>query len=82
MYTVDIQKASLSSLVRSIERGEETEIILTRNGSPVAKVVPFDAPGPRIGVAEGLFLVPDIDAHNETVSLLFLKAETKNEESS
>ena len=49
--------------------------MIARNGRPAAKLVPMDsAPaGKRIGVAKGLFEVPDtIDAHNDEVSQLFM----------
>jgi len=68
-------KSSLSRLVDAIEQGEIPEIIIARNGKPAAKLVPVDTPPPgkRIGVAKGLFDVPDdIDAHNADVARLFL----------
>jgi antitoxin (DNA-binding transcriptional repressor) of toxin-antitoxin stability system len=68
-------KTSLSRLVEAIEQGEEREIVIARNGRPVARLVPMDSgpAGKRIGVAKGLFVVPDdIDAHNDEVSRLFL----------
>lgn len=76
MLTVDVQDAqiSLESLVEAIELGREREIVIARNGRPVAKLVPLDAgtTGPRLGVAKGLFEVPDdIDTHNDEVTRLF-----------
>lgn len=68
-------KSSLSRLVEAIEQGQEREIIIARNGRPAAKLVPMDTVprGMRIGVAKGLFEVPDsIDAHNDEVARLFL----------
>lgn len=68
-------KSSLSRLVEAIEQGREREIVIARNGRPAAKLVPMDTvpPGKRIGVARGLFEVPDsIDAHNDEVARLFL----------
>lgn len=68
-------KSTLSRLVEAIEQGQEREIIIARNGRPVAKLVPIDAvsAGKRIGVAKGKFKVPDsIDAHNEEVARMFL----------
>lgn len=67
-------KTSLSRLVEAIEQGQEREIVIARNGRPAAKLVPMDsAPaGKRIGIAKGLFVVPDtIDANNDEVSQLF-----------
>ena len=77
MQTVNMlqAKSSLSRLVEAVEQGQEREIVIARNGRPVAKLVPMDtAPfGKRIGVAKGLFVVPDsIDAHNDEVSQLFI----------
>jgi antitoxin (DNA-binding transcriptional repressor) of toxin-antitoxin stability system len=48
-------KSSLSRLVEAIESGEETEIIIARNGRPAARLVPLvsKATGKRIGVAKG-----------------------------
>lgn len=68
-------KSTLSRLVDAIEQGQEREIVIARNGRPAAKLVPMDAApaGKRIGVAKGLFEVPDtIDAHNDEVSQLFI----------
>lgn len=68
-------KSSFSRLVEAIEKGEEREIVIARNGRPVARLVPMDtAPaGKRIGVAKGRFKVPDsIDTHDEEVVRLFL----------
>lgn len=68
-------KSSLSRLVEAVEQGEEREIIIARNGRPVARLVPLESEpaGKRIGVAKGKFKVPDdIDAHNEDVARLFL----------
>lgn len=67
-------KSSLSRLVESIEQGREREIVIARNGRPVAKLVSIDAvpAGKRLGIAKGKFKVPDnIDAHNAEVARLF-----------
>ena len=72
-------KTSLSRLVESIEQGQEREIVIARNGRPAAKLVPVDAApaGQRLGVAKGLFEVPDnIDAHNNEVLQLFMAGVT------
>lgn len=70
-------KSNLSRLVESIEQGEEREIIIARNGRPAAKLVPLSSvpASRRIGVAKGLFEVPDdIDANNAEVARMFLGA--------
>ncbi len=66
-------------LVEAIEQGKEREITITRNGRPVARLVPVDEVDVyrRLGVARGKFEAPDdIDAHNEEVASLFLKVGT------
>lgn len=68
-------KSQLSKLVEAIELKVESEIIIARNGRPIAKLVALDTPASaqRIGVAKGAFDVPhDIDQHNEQVASLFL----------
>lgn len=68
-------KSSLSRLVEAIEQGQEREIVIARNGRPVAKLVPVDAvaAGQRIGVAKGKVVVPDtIDNNNDEVARLFM----------
>ncbi len=68
-------KSSLSRLVESIEQGKEREIVIARNGRPVAKLVPIDVTSAnnRIGIAKGLFEVPyDIDTYNDEVAQLFV----------
>lgn len=56
-------KSSLSRLLDAIEQGREQEIIIVRNGRPVARLVPIAdttaASDRRFGVAKGLFVVPD-----------------------
>lgn len=57
-------KTHLSRLVEAVETGAEAEIIIARNGRPVARLVAIAraAPGARIGVAKGRFKAPDPDA--------------------
>jgi len=67
-------KSTLSRLVEAVESGVETEIVIARNGRPVARLVPLPTtPTPiRIGVARGQFVVPDdIDETNDEVAALF-----------
>lgn len=71
-------KSSLSRLVESLEQGQKREIIIARNGKPAAKLVSIDHIGQRIGVAKGLFEMPEnIDAHNDEVAALFLGQNTR-----
>ncbi|MHB8236722.1 MAG: type II toxin-antitoxin system Phd/YefM family antitoxin [Acidithiobacillus ferrivorans] len=68
-------KSFLSRLGEAIEQGQKREIVIARNGRPAAKLVPTDAAlsGKRIGVAKGLFVMPDsIDAHNDVVARLLM----------
>jgi prevent-host-death family protein len=67
-------KSNLSRLVEAVESGAETEIIIARNGRPAARLVAIapSAAGPRIGVAEGKFVVPEtIDADETAVAETF-----------
>lgn len=76
MQTVSLfdAKTNLSRLIEQIVTGVEDEIVISRNGKPVARVVPIRADvSCRIGLARGEFKVPDdIDAHNAEVAALFL----------
>lgn len=77
MQTVNMlqAKSSLSRLVEAIEQGEEREIIIARNGRPAAKLVPVSElpSGQRLGVAKGVFEVPDnIDGTNDEITKIFL----------
>lgn len=47
-------KTNLSKYVSSVEDKVEPFIIIVRNGTPVAKIVPFEEDtGKRIGIAKG-----------------------------
>ena len=76
MQTVSLfdAKTHLSRLIDQIASGAETEIVISRNGKPVARVVPIEGDvSRRIGVAKGEFKVPEnIDAHNAEVAAMFL----------
>jgi prevent-host-death family protein len=75
MQTVSLfdAKTHLSRLIEQIATGAENEIVISRNGKPVARVLPIQPDASqRIGVAAGEFEVPDdIDAHNAEVAELF-----------
>jgi antitoxin (DNA-binding transcriptional repressor) of toxin-antitoxin stability system len=80
MPVVDILEAQsdLLRLVNAVKSGAEKEIVIARNGEPVALLVPIEAPsaGQRIGVAKGKFNVPDnIDGDNALIAELFLGLE-------
>lgn len=67
-------KTNLSKLVEAIESGREDEIVIARNGRPVARLARLKdkSVGHRLGVARGKFVLPDsFDADNEAISKLF-----------
>ena len=77
MTTVNMfeAKSNLSRLVAAVESGSETEIIIARNGRPVARLVPITplSTGQRIGIANGMFVMPEsIDAADKEIEDLFL----------
>ena len=79
MQTVSLfdAKTHLSGLIEQIVSGAETEITIARHGRPVARLVPVPPPDTmkRIGIAAGLFQVPDdIDANNADVLNLMVGA--------
>jgi prevent-host-death family protein len=68
-------KSTLSRLVQAVEEGHQAEVVIARNGRPVARLVPIEkSPASRrLGVARGRFVVPDsIDAHAAEAAALFL----------
>jgi prevent-host-death family protein len=76
MPTVNMLEAKthLSKLVESLESGQETEIVIARNGRPAARLVPLkpEGSGQRIGIAKGKYVIPDnIDEDNELIADLF-----------
>ncbi|MGH8191918.1 MAG: type II toxin-antitoxin system Phd/YefM family antitoxin [Rhodanobacteraceae bacterium] len=69
-------KTNLSKLVDRIERGQDREIVIARNGRPAARLVPIVArvPGKRIGLLKGKFKAPSLerlDARNTAIGRLF-----------
>ena len=59
--------------VQTVETGQEAEIIIIRQGKPVARVTAVqDAkPSKRIGVARGRLKVPeDLDKYNDEIAEL------------
>ncbi len=59
VMTVSVREAKthLSPLLQRIAAGED--VIITRSGQPVARLVPIDETRPMFGVDEGRFVVPD-----------------------
>lgn len=80
MTTVNIfeAKTNLSRLLEAIETGAESEIIIARNGRPVARLAPLEPKKRqvRLGLAKGMFEVPDdIDEANPEIARMFGMAE-------
>ena len=79
MTTVNMLKAktNLSKLVEAVESGTEKEIIIARNGKPVARIVPIEAAksnGVRLGLLDGQFAdmsLEEFDADNAEIARLF-----------
>jgi prevent-host-death family protein len=75
MRTVNMldAKTNLSRLVEAVESGDESEILIARNGKPVARLTAVKSDvSKRIGVAKGEFEVPDdIDLYNDEIAELF-----------
>lgn len=79
MPTVNMHKAKtgLSKLVAEIESGAEPEIIIARNGKPVARLVPIDAmkiEPRRLGLAEGKYPPLDFQAFQALDQLIWAEA--------
>ena len=67
-------KTQLSRLVEAIELGEERDVVIARNGRPVARLTSLEPQRrPRQqGVAKGLFVAPEsIDGANPLMAELF-----------
>ena len=59
MHQVSVHEAKthLSRLLRRANNGEE--VVITRSGQPVARLVPMAKERPVFGIDEGRFVVPD-----------------------
>ena len=80
MPTVNMHEAKtrLSQLVNAVKTGAESEIVISQNGVPAARLVPLDAGAPakrrpvKFGLAKGKWEIPDdIDALNPEIEKLF-----------
>ena len=54
MYTFQEARSNLSRLLKEAERGEE--VVITRHGKPVAKLVPVLRAKGRLGSMRGLII--------------------------
>lgn len=63
MQKIDVLEAAstLEQLVDDLESGRKREVVITKDGRPVAKLLPIERGdlSRRIGVAKGKFEVPD-----------------------
>jgi prevent-host-death family protein len=67
-------KTHLSRLVEAIETGAEREVVIARNGRPVARLTSLESePRPRrLGLARDQFTAPEsIDTSNPLIAELF-----------
>lgn len=77
MQTINLfqAKTHLSKLIDQSASGEESEFVISRNGKPVARMVPIaqqDDVSRPIGIAQGEFSIPEnIDGSNQDVADLF-----------
>jgi antitoxin (DNA-binding transcriptional repressor) of toxin-antitoxin stability system len=76
MHQVNVfqAKTELSKLISALENGTDDEIIIARNGKPVAKLLKWEAKSAasRIGVAKGKFRVPDdFNADDDFIDVMF-----------
>ena len=55
--TVHAAKTHLARLLREVAAGHE--VVITRSGQPVAKLVNIDEGRPIFGIDKGRFVVPD-----------------------
>ena len=75
---VPMQKvqSDLLGFIRMVETGQEKEIVIVRQGKPIARVTAFPERGEisskRVGVARGRLKVPeDLDKYNDEIAELF-----------
>jgi prevent-host-death family protein len=79
MTAINISKAksNFSRLIAAIETGGEAEIVIARNGRPVARLVPVAiAPDPsrRLGLLAGKYAsmtLEEFDAENGRIAAIF-----------
>ena len=57
-------KTNLTKLIRLLETRQEDEILIARNGQPVAKIVKFEKQTGRIGSASRKHRSLDLDEFN------------------
>lgn len=78
MTAIGISKAksNFSRLIAAIETGREAEIVIARNGRPVARLVPMAASADasrRLGLLAGKYapmMLEEFDAENERIAAI------------
>jgi antitoxin (DNA-binding transcriptional repressor) of toxin-antitoxin stability system len=68
-------KTELSRLISALENGTDDEIIIARNGKPVAKLLKREekSTASRIGAAKGKFRMPDdFDSDTDLIKGMFV----------
>ena len=55
--TVHAAKTHLSELLREVAAGQD--VVITRSGKPIAKLVALEEERPIFGIDKGRFVVPD-----------------------
>ena len=48
-------KTNLSQLIKLLETKQEDEIIIARNGNPIAKLIYYEKPTKRTGISKGKY---------------------------
>ena len=76
MLTFNVLEAGpdLSRLVEAVENGSETEIVIARDGKPVARLAATPDASKRLGLWDGRYPVTtqaEFDADNETIAAMF-----------
>jgi len=74
MHMVNILEAKthLSRLVEEIASGALRDIVIARNGKPVARLVPIEQRPVTLGVLHGKYQIPlDIDVGNAEIAAEF-----------
>jgi prevent-host-death family protein len=70
-------KTQLSRLVEAVASGDEQEVIIARDGTPRARIVPIEPAKKnkvRLGLAEGRFpsmSLEEFNSHDEEIAALF-----------
>ena len=76
-------KTNFSKLITMLENRDEDEIVVCRSNKPIAKItlVPKVDVSKRIGIARGMFDVPDdIDLINDEIADMFYGNDEESDE--